>query len=697
MRLTTVCTLAALLAASTAWGQISYPMLMSLKPVAAQVGQTSEHEVAARYNLAGAYAVLVSGEGVTAEVVEPAKPKDDKASGQAKRPAADKLKLRIAVAPDAQPGVRDFRIATPQGVSTLGQLVITRDPVISEKAKNNSLKEAEAITLPATVCGAIESAEDIDFYKFNVAAGATLSFHVRSTRLQDKIHDLQTHSDPIIAIRNASGTIVAQVDNYFFGDPLLSHRFDMAGEYFLEIRDVRYQGNQYWQYSIEISDRPFVTNIFPLAIEPAHPTAVRLVGYEVPAEPMTVSLPAEADGPMWVSVPMGDAPANPVPVVASALPIVIESAEENNTLEKAQGVTVPATVNGRIESEADVDCFAFEAKKGERFTFEVIARRQQSLLDSNLRLLDAKGKSLVENDDLSTGRHVFGDSLVEFWAAPADGKYVVEIRDLHLRGGDSYVYAVNITRSEPYFTLEADTDKTVLAPGTSGVVFVRAYRKNGFAGDIQLAIDDLPDGVTASCGRILADGKDGCIVLAAAADAKMAAANVTISGQGTHAANGGSPVELTAVARPLQETYMPGGGRGHYPVEMHTVSVAEALDIKSVKVSPTEFTLKPGGSQKVEITIERAEGFDKNVTLDCLYRHLAGVYGDTLPKGVTVDAKNSKTLLTGKQVQGHITLVAAKDAKPAEKQQTVMMANIAINFVMKMTYASEPVFITIEE
>ena len=32
----------------------SYPMLMSLKPAAAQVGATTEHELSARYNLAGA-------------------------------------------------------------------------------------------------------------------------------------------------------------------------------------------------------------------------------------------------------------------------------------------------------------------------------------------------------------------------------------------------------------------------------------------------------------------------------------------------------------------------------------------------------------------------------------------------------------------------------------------------------------------
>ncbi len=40
--------------------------------------------------------------------------------------------------------------------------------------------------------------------------------------------------------------------------------------------------------------------------------------------------------------------------------------------------------------------------------------------------------------------------------------------------------------------------------------------------------------------------------------------------------------------------------------------------------------------------------------------------------------------------------MAAKDAKPVERQQITMMANVAINFVMKMTYASEPLFVTVE-
>ena len=48
-------------------------------------------------------------------------------------------------------GVRDVRVAAPQGVSTLGQVVIVRDPVIRETANHDTMKTAQLITLPATV------------------------------------------------------------------------------------------------------------------------------------------------------------------------------------------------------------------------------------------------------------------------------------------------------------------------------------------------------------------------------------------------------------------------------------------------------------------------------------------------------------------------------------------------------------------
>ena len=128
---------------------------------------------------------------------------------------------------------------------------------------------------------------------------------------------------------------------------------------------------------------------------------------------------------------------------------------------------------------------------------------------------------------------------------------------------------------------------------------------------------------------------------------------------------------------------------------MHTVAVGQPSDIRSVQLSQCELQLKPGESKQIEVVIERAPDFDKNVTLDVTYNHLNRVYGSSLPTGVSLDKQNSKTLLTGKTVAGHITLTAAKDAKPAERQLVPVMANVSLNFVMKATYAAQPLAITV--
>ena len=698
--------LASLVIASTSAGVASaqtnnsYPMLMSVKPAAAVVGQTTEHEISARYNLYGTSQIVVSGEGVTGAVVpldEKQLEAEKKAKEAGKKPDFPKIRIKFTVAADAIPGVRDFRLITPQGASTVGQLVVARDSVVIEAADNDTAPKAQVIGTPATVCGAIEKAEDLDYYKFTADAGQSLVFHVRSQRLLNRLHDMQTRVDPLITLKTAAGSTITTSDNYYAGDPLLAHTFEQAGEYLLEVRDVRYQGNADWTYSIEINGRPFVTQAHPLAVRPGVETRLSLVGFNMPADASTsVTLPTETPpGLRWISPTIGSSSANEFGVFVTSEPIVEELPAENNIAAAAQPVSLPATIAGRIESLADQDCFAFTAKAGDKFTFEVFARRAWSGLDPFLRILNEQGAPISEADDLSEHRVQSADSILENWTAPADGKFIIEIRDLHLRGGAQFPYAIQVTRSQPHFLLEADTDKTLLAPGVNSVFYVRALRKNGFAGDVALTVEGLPAGVTAVCGKIPANGIDACVVLETARDAPPGAANIRIRGTATHPVPNGEPLQLSAIAQPLQEYYSPGGGRGNYPVDMHTVSVADAMDIRAVHVSSTGMQLAPGGSQRIDVTIERAPGYKGNVTLDVLYQHLEQPYGNSLPKGVTLDGVNSKTLLTGDETQGFITLKAAPDAPPVEKQLIPVMAHVSINFVMKLTFVSEPVFVSV--
>src|SRR5579863_6011268 len=490
--------------AASAQTNNSYPMLMSVKPAAAQIGQATECEVNARYILSGADQVIVAGDGVKGEIIPEEKsdkdPKDEPKPGRRRgrgQKNASKIKVRFAVAADAVPGVRDFRIITPHGASTVGQIVVARDAVVAEKTDNDTLAKAQEIALPAIVCGAIEKAEDLDFFKFKVEAGTGLTFHVRSQRLLNRLHDMQTRVDPMITLKTAAGVTLAASDNYYAGDPLLFHKFEQAGEYVLEVRDVRYQGNGDWTYCIEINNRPFVTQALPLAVKAGIETRLSLVGYNLPTDPsLSLTLPAETPaGLRWVSPPVGGQPANDFALLVTSLPTVLEAppaaaaaagtaeatAAAANPAATAQLFAIPSVIAGRIDNPGESDRFAFEVKAGDKLTFEVVARRAQSGLDPYLRILNDKGAPISEADDMTFNRVISADSFLENWTAPADGKYLVEVRDLHLRGGPQYTYAVQVSRSEPHFLLEIDCDKTLLAPGIGSVFYVRALRKNGFA------------------------------------------------------------------------------------------------------------------------------------------------------------------------------------------------------------------------
>src|SRR5262245_41019527 len=146
---------------ATVLAQTSFPMITHVNPVAVQRGHTAEVTVEGQQNFAGAYKFLAEGTGLSAEVVP----------GPAGKAPVRSVKLKITAAADAALGVREFRLATSLGVSSLGQLVVVDEPVIVESSPNNTPAQATPIAAPCVVCGRIEAAEDVDCFKFPARAG----------------------------------------------------------------------------------------------------------------------------------------------------------------------------------------------------------------------------------------------------------------------------------------------------------------------------------------------------------------------------------------------------------------------------------------------------------------------------------------------------------------------------------------------
>jgi hypothetical protein len=685
--------LLACLAPAVAAAQTSFPMVTHVTPVAVRRGTTAEVTVDCRTStLFGAYKVLVEGAGVSAEVV-PAK--DAKPADKPPFPAVASVKLKITVAADAAVGVREFRIATQLGISSLGQLVVVDAPVVLEQPGINTPAKAQAVPVPCVACGRIETAENVDYYKFAAKAGQVLTLEVYCARIQDKIHDLQKHADPLIAVFDADGRELAANDDGFFADPVLTFAVPKDGEYTVAVRDATYAGDPRWVYALAITDRPYATVSFPLAVNPGQTvpaapvgSAARVAGGWTLAAPQTVGIHT-------APLRLQEAETNPVPVVVTPLPLVTE-VEPNDTPKDATRITIPCGVNGRIGTRRDLDHFVFKGTKGKAVRLEIFARRfgtvLRSQLDSMLDVMTPDGKILASNDDIGPGAK---DSLLVF-TPPADGDYVVRVRDLNNKGGDGFVYYLEADWARPDFTLKCDPSKAMIGPGSRTAWYVQVARANGFAGPVKVEVKGVPAGVTVNPLTIPANMTQGCLVVSAAEDARVDAAVVQVVGTAEAADADGKPVTLTRTAVAVEEIYAPGGGRARFDVGMQAVAVTSASDILRVKVKQNRVTLKPGEEVKIDVEVVRRPDYDKGLTLDVQLRHLGGVFGNPLPPGVTMLDGKSKTLLGTGNV-GHIVLKAAPDAAECSDVPVCVQGYVPINFVVKIGYASEPILLSVKK
>ncbi|HYV26715.1 MAG TPA: PPC domain-containing protein [Candidatus Eisenbacteria bacterium] len=119
-------------------------------------------------------------------------------------------------------------------------------------------------------------------------------------------------------------------------------------------------------------------------------------------------------------------------------PVLTEN-EPNNDPAKAQNVPLNTTVTGIITND-DVDCFAVELKKGQRFSAEVEGiRLGRALFDSRLSVLDSKGSLVADADDTWLALQ---DPFLSF-IVPEDGTYIVRVREVTYGGSDKYYYRLH--------------------------------------------------------------------------------------------------------------------------------------------------------------------------------------------------------------------------------------------------------------
>lgn len=130
----------------------------------------------------------------------------------------------------------------------------------------------------------------------------------------------------------------------------------------------------------------------------------------------------------------------------------INEVEPNNEFAKPQPIAINVTVNGVADNE-DVDYFSIQAKKGERITAEVEGiRLGVTLFDPYVSILDANRFELSSSDDAAL---IWQDGFASV-LAPADGAYIVMVRESAYAGNGACLYRLHIgTFPRPTATIPA--------------------------------------------------------------------------------------------------------------------------------------------------------------------------------------------------------------------------------------------------
>ena len=497
--------------ASAAFGQAA-PNATGLSPDFVRRGESVEVTVNGG-GFAGVNAVEVTGaRGVAIEIAPP--PPDDL-----------RMKLKVTAAADAPPGERELRLIAPTGVSAPLRLTVEQYPPLAEAEPNNKREQAQGVAqVPAVLRGRIETAGDVDAYRLPVKKGQTLVVDVFAARTGSPL-------DPNVLLFDPAGKEVASNNDFHGFDSFLAYDVPADGTYTLEIRDLQYRGGGDYAYRAVVGPVPYLRAVEPMAGQRGKPVDVRLIGHNLrEAGKLRLDLTYAQAGPIRLRAPAPGGLSNDVAFEVTDLPPQIEQGS-NNEAPKATPITAPADATGVIETPGDVDFFRFKATSKQVYGIEVLARRLDSPLDALLTLHDANGNPIQRNDDAAGA-----DARI---AAPLDpGDYLVSVRDLAFAGGPSYAYRLSVRPSLPNaaegqdFAVRFMPDAVRINRGSHVKVWCDVARINGYAGEVTVAAEDLPPGLTCP-PVVMAPGASGVLTVSAAPDAMAGSFPIRLRASGT--------------------------------------------------------------------------------------------------------------------------------------------------------------------
>lgn len=491
----------------------------------------------------GASSALISGSGVEAAIANtnPAALISPEQGPKAPH-LRDEVLLRVTIAPDAQPGPRDFRLVCSNRFTAPLTFAVGRYREVTERATNDpATREQTLADLPVTVNGRLLE-HGTDSYRFLAARGQTIVAQVEGRSLNPYLTGATpAWFQPLLALSDSRGQAVAQADGLRSDpDPILVFTAPEAGEYVLHLRDAADRRRDDFVYRLTLGELPLVNGFFPMGGRKGSPLNITLEGVNLPPQRVRIfsgSKTSEACLQALVADKL----------YAPALRFDLDTLPEANELEPTaappvvQHVSLPQIINGTLVRPGETDRYRFEGKAGQTVAIETRARQLGISLDTRITLADSRGQILAASDaptNVFTGLLTAPSDAAMLTRLIADDTYEVRLSDRHSKGGPGYHYRLRISEPRPGFELWVTPSTLSIPLGGTARANVYVRRIDGFEGPIALQLDNPPLGISCTSGHVASNATESVITIACTSSTKRlppAPFELTLSG---HATNG---------------------------------------------------------------------------------------------------------------------------------------------------------------
>ena len=178
------------------------------------------------------------------------------------------VEVELKVPAETPTGPIDLIVVTPAGATPPHALLV--GPATEEKEPNPGFRQPQALTLPATVRGRVENAEDVDVFSFEAKAGETIVAEVSAARhgsALDPLLTLYDHDCNVLTAADdapppaAKATPVAGAEGdgdaaargtRTARDPVLRIRCPADGTWFLALNDAHGRGGAAHVYQLTV-------------------------------------------------------------------------------------------------------------------------------------------------------------------------------------------------------------------------------------------------------------------------------------------------------------------------------------------------------------------------------------------------------------------------------------------------------------